>query len=159
MGVFVPSSPFPSLELLVLELSSAQVLFLVGGIAISVGIFTYSFRVMATVGNDLFKLNPATALVVVLAESLVLFIFASRGLERWLVSNGLPAIPLVPVSSSQAVIGAVVGVSLARGGRGLHLKILARVASGWVTTPAFSTLLAFVLLYFMQNVFELAVHQ
>lgn len=159
MGVFVPSSPFPSLDLLVVSLSSVQVLFLVGGIAISVGIFTYSFRVMATVGSELFKLTPTTALVVVLAESLVLFLFASKGLEQWLISHGLPAIPLVPVSSSQAVIGAVVGVSLARGGRGLDLKTLAKVASGWVTTPACATLLTFVLLFFMQNVFELAVHQ
>ncbi len=159
MGVFISSTPFPQVELFIFTLSSVQVLFLVGGLAISVGIFTYSFRVMATVGNDLFKLTPITALVVVLAESLVLFLFASRGLEQWLLSHGLPAVPLVPVSSSQAVIGAVVGVSLARGGRGLDFKTLAKVASGWVTTPVFSTLLTFILLFFMQNVFELTVYQ
>ena len=158
MGVFVPSSPFPSLNLVLVTLSSVQVLFLARGLAISVGIFTYSFRVMATVGNDLFKLTPIMALIVVLAESLVLFLFASQGLEQWLISHGLPAVPLVPVSSSQAVIGAIVGISIARGGRGLDLRTLARVASGWVTTPAFALLLSFVLLFFMKNVFELTVH-
>lgn len=159
MGVFVPSSPFSDFSLSGFSFSGIQVLFLVGAIAIAVGIFTYSFKVMATVGNELFKLTPVMALIVVLSESLVLFLFASRGLESWLLSHGLPTIPLVPVSSSQAVIGAVVGISLARGGRGLDLKTLFRVGSGWVTTPAFSTLLAFILLFIVQNVFELAVHQ
>ena len=58
-----------------------------------------------------------------------------------------------------AVIGAVVGISLARGGRGLDFRTLFRVGSGWVTTPVFATLLAFILLFIVQNVFELPVHQ
>jgi PiT family inorganic phosphate transporter len=157
MGVFVPSSPFPEVNLGLFSLSSVQILFFMGGIAIAVGVFTFSERVMSTVGNDLFKLTPVMALIVVLAESIVLFLFASRGLESWLISHHLPAIPLVPVSSSQAVIGAVVGISLARGGKGLDLKTLAKVASGWVTTPVISCIVAFVLLFFVQNVFELNV--
>ena len=52
----------------------------------------------------------------VLAQALVLFLFSSEGLESWLSSQGLPTIPLVPVSSSQAVIGAVIGIGLAKGG-------------------------------------------
>ncbi|PIE01418.1 MAG: inorganic phosphate transporter [Acidobacteria bacterium] len=158
MGVFVPSSPFPSVDLLFVSLSSVQVLFLFGAVAIAVGVFTYSYRVMTTVGNDLFKLTPIMALIVVLAESLVLFLFASKGLESWLMSKGLPTIPLVPVSSSQAIIGAVIGVSLARGGKGLDIKTLAKIASGWVTTPIFAGIISFVLLYFVKNVFELAVY-
>jgi len=157
MGVFVPSSPFPNLQLPGYELSSVQLLFLFGALAIAVGIFTYSYRVMTTVGNDLFKLTPIMALIVVLSESIVLFLFASRGLEQWLISHHLPAIPLVPVSSSQAVIGAVVGVSLARGGKGLDIKTLGKIASGWITTPIIAGLVSFFLLFFVQNVFELRV--
>ena len=157
MGVFVPSSPFPSLDLTFTTLTSVQILFFVGGISIAVGIFTYSYRVMTTVGNDLFKLTPLMALIVVLAESIVLFLFASKGLENWLVSHHLPAIPLVPVSSSQAVIGAVVGISLARGGKGLNIKVLSKIASGWVTTPIIAGIVSFILLFFVQNVFELHV--
>ena len=41
------------------------------------------------------------------AQAIVLFLFSSEPLEAWLASHGLPTIPLVPVSSSQAVIGAV----------------------------------------------------
>ncbi len=155
MGVFVTAKPFDDLSFgSLFTLSGTQQLFLLGGIAISVGVFTYSYRVMMTVGNDLFKLTPIAALVVVLAESLVLFLFASKSLEQWLLSHGLPAFPLVPVSSSQAVIGGVIGIVLAKKGRGINFKVLGKIASGWVTTPIIAGLISFIALFFAQNVFE-----
>jgi PiT family inorganic phosphate transporter len=154
MGVFVPSAPFGDLDVLGLfRLNAAQQLFLIGGIAIAVGVFTYSKRVMLTVGSGLFRLSPITALIVVLAQGLVLFLFSSENLESWLASWGLPTIPLVPVSSSQAVVGAVIGIGLAKGGRNIRLGLLGRISSGWVATPAISGAIAFLLLFFVQNVF------
>jgi len=155
MGVFVPANPFNDISLNNLfTLSGTQQLFLLGAIAISVGIFTYSYKVMMTVGNDLFKLTPVAALVVVLSESIVLFLFASKGLESWLASYGLPTIPLVPVSSSQAVIGGIIGIVLARKGRGINIKVLGKISSGWITTPIIAAIISFIALYFAQNVFE-----
>jgi PiT family inorganic phosphate transporter len=120
MGVFVPVAPFDTLNVFGLfSLSSAQQLFLLGSLAIAVGVYTYSKRVMETVGGSLLKLSPEAALVVVLSQALVLFLFSSEGLENWLISYGLPTIPLVPVSSSQAVIGAVIGIGLLKGGKGI----------------------------------------
>jgi PiT family inorganic phosphate transporter len=155
MGVFVPANPFTDLSFSTLfTLSGTQQLFLLGAIAISIGVFTYSYRVMITVGNDLFKLTPVAALVVVLSESLVLFMFASKGLETWLASHGLPTIPLVPVSSSQAVIGAIVGIVLTKKGRGINMNVLGKISSGWITTPVIAAVISFIALYFAQNVFE-----
>ncbi|MBU3916934.1 inorganic phosphate transporter [bacterium] len=154
MGVFVPSSPFKDFSVEgMLTFSSTQQLFLIGGIAIAVGVFTYSRKVMATVGNDIFTLSPISALIVIISESLVLFLFSSKSLHDLLVSVGLPAIPLVPVSSSQAVVGAVIGIGLAKGGKNLHLKVVGRISVGWLLTPFISALIAFISLYFMQNVF------
>ena len=155
MGVFVPASPFGHLKVLgLLTLDPAQQLFLLGAIAIGVGVITYSKKVMLTVGNDLFRMSSIGALIVVLAQALVLFLFSSEGLESWLILQGLPTIPLVPVSSSQAVIGAVMGIGMAKGGRNIRFRILGRIASGWVSTPLVSGVLAFVLLFFVQNVFS-----
>ncbi len=154
VGVFVPANPLAPFTLPGgYTLSGAQQLFLLGGIAIAVGVFTYSKRVMLTVGNEVFKLSPVAALIVVLAQAIVLFLFASESLESWLAARGLPTIPLVPVSSSQAVIGAVIGIGLAKGGRNIRYGVLARIASGWVSTPLLSGAMAFVLLFFVQNVF------
>ncbi len=157
MGVFVPAAPFRDFIFGSFSFTGTQQLFLLGGIAISVGIFTYSYQVMMTVGHDLFKLTPASALVVVLAQALVLFLFASQGLQHWLQAHGLPALPLVPVSSSQAVIGAVIGIGLVKGARGIHFSILGKISLGWVLTPVLAGLLTFILLYIVKNVFELQV--
>jgi PiT family inorganic phosphate transporter len=155
MGVFVPAAPFKDIHLFNnLSFSGAQQLFLLGALAIGVGVFSYSQRVMLTVGNDLFKLTPAAALVVVFSEALVLFLFASKSLEQWLVSHGLPSFPLVPLSSSQAVIGGIIGIGLVKRGRGIRYEILGKIATGWVATPIAAGLLSFVALFFMQNVFE-----
>ncbi|KAA3662047.1 MAG: anion permease [Calditrichaeota bacterium] len=159
MGVFVAATPFKDLQIFSITLSGTQILFFMGAIAIAVGIYTYSHKVMSTVGKDLFKLTPVTAFIVVLAESLVLYVFASKGLQNFLLSHNLPAFPLVPVSSSQAVIGAVIGVSLAKGGKGVNYGILGRISSGWVSTPIIAAVVSFVLLFFMQNVFLLQVYK
>ncbi len=159
MGVFVSSNPFTSFSFAgVLKLTAVQQLFLLGALAIAVGIFTYSKRVMLTVGGDLMPLTPVSAWVVVVAHSIVLFLFASQGLEHTLAAAGLPTIPLVPVSSSQAVIGAVIGIGLLKGGRGIKWRVLLNISSGWVTTPVIACLICFVSLFFLQNVFNQQVY-
>jgi len=60
----------------------------------------------------------------------------------------------VPVSSSQAVIGAVLGISLVKGGKGIRYNILGSISSGWVTTPIIACLITFIGLFFLQNVFS-----
>jgi len=99
-----------------------------------------------------------TAFIVVLAESIVLFIFSSEGLESWLLSHGLPAIPLVPVSSSQAVVGAVIGIGLVKNLRQIRFRVLGEIATGWITTPIIAGLITFVFLFFLQNVFNQKVY-
>ena len=75
MGVFIQVSPFNDITFAGITITGVQVLFLLGGIAIAVGVATYSKKVMMTVGNSIFKLSPINAFVVVLATSLVLFVF------------------------------------------------------------------------------------
>jgi PiT family inorganic phosphate transporter len=159
MGVFVPVVPFHSVETFLGTVSGSQQLFILGGIAIAAGVFTYSQRVMKTVGQGIVNLTPITALIVVLASSLVLFLFASQNLESFLLSRGLPAFPLVPVSSSQAVIGALIGIGFTKGARSINYRLLGRVASGWVTTPVIACVISFVSLFIIQNVFDQQVYR
>jgi PiT family inorganic phosphate transporter len=84
-----------------ITLDGVQQLYILGALSIVLGIYTYSHKVMRTVGKDLFQLSPVTALVALLSEAIVLFLFASRGLYNLLLSLGLPTIPLVPVSSTR----------------------------------------------------------
>ncbi len=159
MGVFVPVSPFTSIDINFMVIEGVEQLFIIGGLAIAVGIFTYSYRVMMTVGNDIVRLTPLSALIVVLSSSFVMFIFASQDLQFWLLRNGLPALPLVPLSSSQVIVGAVMGIGLIRGGRGINYRVLGRIGSGWITTPLIAGVICLVSLFILQNVFNQRVYR
>lgn len=159
VGVFIPSVPEIELNFGIFSVNGTQLLFLIGGISIAAGIATYSKKVMMTVGNNLMKLSSESALVIVLAHSLVLFVFSSTTLSNLFQSVGLPAIPLVPVSSSQAVVGAIMGIGLLKGGRNIQFNILGKISLGWIATPILAGLTTFVSLFFMSNVFKLVVVQ
>jgi phosphate/sulfate permease len=157
MGVFVPAFNLESLDLGLFSLSSSQQLFLLGGIAIAVGIITYSKKVMETIGGNIVELTSEAAMVVVFAQSLVLFIFSSSGLSDLFVRIGLPPIPLVPVSSSQVIVGCVIGIGLYKGARNINFRLLGQIAVGWIATPVISGLLAFISLFFVKNIFNIEV--
>lgn len=112
---------------------------------------------MQTVGNNILELSSESALVVVLAHSLVLFVFSSQSLQTFLISHGLPSVPLVPVSSSQAIVGAILGVGLLKQAREIKFGVLGGIATGWVTTPILAGLISFFALFFVNNVFNLEV--
>jgi len=151
MGPFAHSIDLDTVSLGgLISLSPLQQLFLIGSVAVAIGVFTYSRQVMMTVGKDLFELSPVAGWVVVMAHSIVLFIFTSKALSQWIAGVGLPAIPLVPVSSSQAVIGAVIGIGLIRGRHGIRWRVLGGIGLGWLMTPVASGVVCFVALALMK---------
>ena len=154
MGVFTGAINLPILDLGFITLSSTQQLFFIGSVAIAIGIITYSKRVMDTVGNTLMPLSSEAAIVVVLSQALVLFIFSSQGLSDAFQSIGLPAIPLVPVSSSQVVIGSIIGIGIYKGGKQIKYSILGSISLGWIATPIAACVLSFFMLFFVNNVFK-----
>ena len=159
VGVFVPSCPFHALSFGGLfTLEPEQVLFLFGALAIGVGIMTYSKKVIMKLGNSLMRMSPMLALIVVLSQAIVLLLFSSVTLHQWLEAHSLPTLPLVPVSSTQAVIGAIVGIGLAKGGRGVNWNIIGKIAVGWVAAPIMAMSICFISLFFLANVFNQTVY-
>jgi PiT family inorganic phosphate transporter len=94
---------------------------LIGALSIALGILTFSRRVIQTVGSRIVSLDALTALIVILAEAITLNVYAVVG---------------VPVSASQAVVGAVLGIGLVKGVKTIDVRILTKVLFGWVGTPA-----------------------
>ncbi len=155
VGVFIPVSPFQDLNVFGLfKLTAAQQLFFIGAVAIAVGTFTYGKRVMLTVGEGIADLLPVAALVAVLANALVLFLFASQDLEGLLIRHGIPSIPLVPVSSSQAIVGSVLGIGLLKGGRAIRWRMVGGIVGAWAVTPIAAVIISFFSLFIVQNVFQ-----
>ncbi len=113
---------------------SAEVAVLIGGLSIALGVLTYSRKVMETVGKGIVPLDPFSALVAVLAEALSLHLFTQIG---------------VPVSSSQAVVGAVVGVGLVGDVQTVSVKMLAKISVGWIMTPVSGGVLSYLFIRIM----------
>jgi PiT family inorganic phosphate transporter len=157
IGVFIPAFHLQNLSIGIFSLNSGQQLCLLGGLAVAAGILTYSWKVMETIGSNILELSSEAALVVVLAQSIVLFIFSSTGLSALLVNSGLPPIPLVPVSSSQVIVGCILGIGLYKGARNINFKVLGEIALAWVISPVASGFLTFFLLFFVKNIFSINV--
>ena len=93
---------------------------LVGGLSVGLGILTFSKRVMETIGSKLVKLDSFSALVVIFAEAVTVHFYTFVG---------------VPVSTSQAMIGAVLGVGIVKGINTVSRRTLANILLGWFLTP------------------------
>lgn len=157
MGVFAGSAPNVVIEMGIFRLDGLQVLFLLGGIAIAVGILTYSKGLMMQVGNGIMALSAEAAIVTVLSQAVVLFVFSSTAFSEFLQSLGLPPVPLVPVSSSQVIVGSIIGIGMIKGVNEIKFKTIKGIAYGWVLTPIAAGLLSFLALFFVKNLFNLNV--
>lgn len=157
MAVFISSAPAIEIDFGIFSLDGVQVLLLFGGMSIAVGIYTYGEKMMHSFGNGILSLSPEAAIVVVLSQAMVLFLFSSSHLANLMLSMGLPAFPLVPVSSTQVVVGSVLGIGFVKGSREINSKSLVSMAMGWLTTPLIAGFFAFISLFFIQNVFNLPI--
>ncbi|MEG0752257.1 MAG: inorganic phosphate transporter [Angelakisella sp.] len=103
---------------------------LIGGITIALGVLTFSKRVMFTVGSKITELSALTGFLVTFACALTVFIYALIG---------------IPVSTSQAVVGAVIGAGLVKGIQNVDFKVLRNIFVAWFGTPTIAGCLSFAL--------------
>ncbi len=96
---------------------------IIGGLSIGLGVMTFSKRVMMTVGRKITNLSDFAALMAVLGQDITVHIFTWVG---------------VPVSTSQAIVGAVMGVGFVKSSKAINFKILGSICLGWLGTPAIS---------------------
>ncbi len=156
VGVFVNSFKF-TISFGGVNIGSVELLFFMGGLAVSFGILTYSRKIMETVGGGILALTPEAAIAVVLSLAMVLFIFSSTNLSNFSVLLGFPAIPLVPVSSTQIVVASVMAIGLVKGVHEIKINTIKTIAFSWVTTPVLSCFFTFLSLFLVKNIFDIQV--
>jgi PiT family inorganic phosphate transporter len=94
----------------------------VGGVGIAVGLITYGHKVIATIGTGITQLTPSRGFAATLAAAATVVIASGTG---------------IPVSTTQVLVGAVLGVGIARGIAALDTRIISRIFLSWlVTLPA-----------------------
>ncbi len=100
---------------------------LIGSFAIAGGVLSYSWKTMSSFGKDLTNFNYFSSSIVILAESVTVWLYAFIG---------------IPVSTSQAVIGATIGTGLAAGNVQIKKKQILKIIIAWINTPISSGLIA-----------------
>ena len=105
---------------------------LVGGLSIALGAITFSRPLMIAVGRSIVRLDAFSAFVVVLAEAIVVHTYAWVG---------------VPVSTSQAVVGAVIGAGIAKQASAIRRVAIVRILLGWLATPLIAALVSMLLFF------------
>ena len=108
----------------------ASTALLVGGLSIALGALTYSKKVMYTVGLRIIPLDAFSALIAVLAEAITVHVYAIVG---------------VPVSTSQAIVGAVVGIGFYKGVKTISINTVKRIFLAWFLTPVVGAVFSLIL--------------
>jgi len=107
---------------------------LIGSLSIAFGVLTYSKNVMETIGKKIVELDGFSAFVSEFSAAVTVHLFTQVG---------------VPVSTSQAIVGGVVGIGLRKGVKTVKKRTLVEIGIGWLSTPLSSGLLA----YFMMRIY------
>ncbi len=102
---------------------------LIGGIGIVVGLATFGKHVIATVGKKITQLTPSRGFAAELAAATTIVIASGTG---------------IPISTTHTLVGAVLGVGLARGIEAIDLRVVGRVFVSWVVTIPAGALLSIV---------------
>jgi PiT family inorganic phosphate transporter len=101
----------------------------IGGVAIALGVLTFSKRVMITVGSSIAQLSQIEGFLVIISMAL------------WIVLMG--TLMGVPVSVSQALIGAIVGAGLVKSPKNINFRMLRNIAISWVSSPLIAGILTY----------------
>ena len=102
---------------------------ILGGAGIVVGLATYGRRVIATVGEKITQLTPSRGFAAELAAATTIVVASGTG---------------IPISTTHTLVGAVLGVGLARGIDAIDLRVVGRIFVSWVVTIPAGAFLAIV---------------
>lgn len=112
---------------------------LLGGVGIVIGLATYGYKVMMTIGKKITELTPSRGFAAEMSAAATVVIASGFGL---------------PISTTHTLVGAVLGVGLARGIGALNLRVIGGIFASWVITLPAGAALSILFFYFFKGVFS-----
>ncbi|MBN1914296.1 MAG: inorganic phosphate transporter [Parachlamydiales bacterium] len=107
-----------------------------GGAGIVLGLATWGWRVIETIGKKITELTPTRGFSAEFGAALTILFASKLGL---------------PISTTHALVGAVLGVGLARGLSAINLKMIRDIVFSWIITIPICALLSIVMFYLLKN--------
>ena len=108
----------------------------IGGIGIVIGLATWGYRVMETIGKKITELTPSRGFSAELAAATTIVLASRLG---------------IPISTTHTLVGAVLGVGLARGIGALDLRVVGKILASWVATLPLAAGLSIFFFYFFKG--------
>jgi inorganic phosphate transporter, PiT family len=105
-----------------------------GAIGIVVGLATYGYKVIGTIGEKITEITPTRGFAAEMGTATTVLLASRLGL---------------PISTTHTLIGAVVGVALGRGVAVLNVNIIKNIVASWVITIPFTAVLTIIILKFL----------
>ena len=118
--------------------SLATWILLLGAVGIVLGLATYGWRVIRTVGKNITELTPSRGFAAELAAASTVVIASGTGL---------------PVSTTHTLVGAVLGVGIARGIGALNLRVVRNIMLSWIITLPAGGILAIIFFFLLKGIF------
>jgi PiT family inorganic phosphate transporter len=116
-----------------------QWILLVGASGIVAGLAILGVRVMGTVGRKITELTPSRGFAAELGAATTVVVASGAGL---------------PISTTHTLVGAILGVGMARGIGALNLRVIGTIFTSWVVTLPAGALLSILFFYFFKGVFS-----
>jgi PiT family inorganic phosphate transporter len=110
----------------------------IGGLGIVLGLATWGWRVIETVGEKITELTPTKGFSAEFGAACTILLASKLGF---------------PVSTTHALVGAVLGVGLTGGIRAIHFSTLKSIAISWVVTIPLCAVLSIFSFYLLQSLF------
>ncbi len=111
---------------------------LVGGFGIVVGLATYGYKVMRTIGSKITELTPTRGFCATMAAAITVVLASRTGM---------------PVSTTHIAVGGVIGVGMARGIGALDLRVIGGIIMSWITTLPVAGALSGFIYYVLRAIF------
>ena len=113
-------------------------LLLLGAGGIALGLITYGYKVIRTIGTNITELTPSSGFAAELAAATTVVIASGSS---------------IPVSTTHTLVGGVLGVGLAHGLAALNLRMVGTIFTSWIVTLPAGALLSILFFYLLKGVF------
>jgi PiT family inorganic phosphate transporter len=112
---------------------------LVGAIGIVIGLATLGYKVIATVGQNITELTPSRGFSAEIGAATTVVLASYTG---------------IPVSTTQTLVGAILGIGLARGIAAIDLRVVGNIFMSWVITLPAGAFLSILFFYLLKGIFS-----
>ncbi len=111
---------------------------LLGAIGIVIGLATFGYKVILTVGKKITELTPSRGFAAEIAAASTVVLASYTG---------------IPVSTTHTLVGAILGVGFARGIGSIDLRVVSNIFMSWIITLPAGAILAIIFFFFFKGVF------